>query len=72
MESAKTRTLGPRLAVGFGLGAVLLLSLLHPPSFYVAGGGCCRVCCCRIERRNAFGWLARAQARCTLGTRDSF
>ena len=33
MESAKTRTLGPRLAVGFGLGAVLLLSLLHPLAF---------------------------------------
>ena len=33
MESAKTRTLGPRLVVGFGLGAVFLLSLLHPLAF---------------------------------------
>ena len=30
MDSAKTKTLGPRLAVGFGLGAVFLLSLIHP------------------------------------------
>jgi phosphatidate cytidylyltransferase len=30
LDSAKTKTLGPRLAVGFGLGAVFLLSLIHP------------------------------------------
>ncbi len=30
MESAKATTLGPRLAVGFGLGGIFLLSLLHP------------------------------------------
>ncbi len=33
MEAAKTRTLGPRLAVGFSLGGVFLLSLLHPLAF---------------------------------------
>jgi len=33
VESAKTRTLGPRLAVGFSLGGVFLLSLLHPLAF---------------------------------------
>ncbi len=33
METAKTKTLGPRLAVGFGLGGVFLLSLLHPMAF---------------------------------------
>ena len=33
MDSAKTRTLGPRLAVGFSLGGVFLLSLLHPFAF---------------------------------------
>lgn len=30
MDDAKTKTLGPRLAVGFGLGGIFLLSLLHP------------------------------------------
>ena len=30
MDSSKTKTLGPRLAVGFGLGGVLILSMLHP------------------------------------------
>lgn len=30
MESAKTKTLGPRLAVGFSLGGVFVLTLLHP------------------------------------------
>lgn len=30
MESAKTKTLGPRLAVGFGLGGVFIASLIHP------------------------------------------
>ncbi|QKJ25086.1 phosphatidate cytidylyltransferase [Aquiluna borgnonia] len=30
MESAKTKTLGPRLAVGFGLGGIFLLSLISP------------------------------------------
>jgi len=33
METAKTRTLGPRLVVGFSLGGVFLLSLLHPLAF---------------------------------------
>ncbi|MEY3972486.1 MAG: hypothetical protein RLY84_879 [Actinomycetota bacterium] len=33
MESSKTRTLGPRLIVGFSLGGVFLLSLLHPLAF---------------------------------------
>lgn len=33
METAKTKTLGPRLAVGFGLGGVFLLSLLNPMLF---------------------------------------
>lgn len=33
MDNAKTRTLGPRLAVGFSLGGVFLLSLLHPFAF---------------------------------------
>ncbi len=33
METAKTKSLGPRLAVGFGLGGVFLLSLLHPMLF---------------------------------------
>ena len=35
MESGKTRTLRPRLVVGFSLGAILLLSLLHPLAFTV-------------------------------------
>lgn len=35
MESAKTRTLGPRLLVGSGLGALFLLTLLHPLAFTV-------------------------------------
>jgi phosphatidate cytidylyltransferase len=30
LDSAKTKTLGPRLAVGFSLGGVFLLSLIHP------------------------------------------
>ena len=30
MDNTKTKTLGPRLAVGFGLGGVFLLTLLHP------------------------------------------
>ena len=30
MESSKTKTLGPRLAVGFSLGGVFILTLLHP------------------------------------------
>ena len=30
MESAKTKTLGPRLAVGFSLGGVFIASLIHP------------------------------------------
>jgi phosphatidate cytidylyltransferase len=30
LESAKTKTLGPRLAVGFSLGGVFVLSLIHP------------------------------------------
>ncbi|MCF8528644.1 MAG: phosphatidate cytidylyltransferase [Aquiluna sp.] len=30
MDSSKTKTLGPRLAVGFGLGGVLILSMIHP------------------------------------------
>ena len=33
MDSAKTKTLGPRLAVGFGLGGVFILSLIHPLAF---------------------------------------
>ncbi len=33
MENSKTRTLGPRLIVGFSLGGVFLLSLLHPLAF---------------------------------------
>ena len=33
METAKTKTLGPRLAVGFGLGGIFLLSLLNPLLF---------------------------------------
>ena len=33
METAKTKTLGPRLAVGFGLGGIFLLSLLNPLFF---------------------------------------
>ena len=33
MESAKTKTLGPRLAVGFGLGGIFLLSLFSPYLF---------------------------------------
>ena len=33
METAKTKTLGPRLAVGFGLGGIFLLSLLNPYLF---------------------------------------
>jgi len=33
LETAKTKTLGPRLAVGFGLGGVFLLSLLNPMLF---------------------------------------
>ena len=33
MEAAKTKSLGPRLAVGFGLGGIFLLSLLHPMLF---------------------------------------
>lgn len=35
MEAAKTKTLGPRLAVGFGLGGVFLLSLINP-WFFIA------------------------------------
>ncbi len=35
METAKSKTLGPRLAVGFGLGGIFLLSLLNP-LFFVA------------------------------------
>ncbi len=30
MENAKTKSLGPRLAVGFSLGGVFILSLIHP------------------------------------------
>jgi len=30
LDSAKTKTLGPRLAVGFSLGGVFILSLIHP------------------------------------------
>ncbi len=33
MEKDKSRTLGPRLAVGFSLGGAFLLSLLHPLAF---------------------------------------
>ncbi|MEY3326872.1 MAG: hypothetical protein RL044_825 [Actinomycetota bacterium] len=33
MDSSKTRTLGPRLIVGFSLGGVFLVSLLHPLAF---------------------------------------
>lgn len=33
MDESKTRTLGPRIAVGLGLGGVFLLSLLHPLGF---------------------------------------
>ncbi len=33
MDSSKTRTLGPRLIVGFSLGGVFLISLLHPLAF---------------------------------------
>jgi len=33
MAQANTKTLGPRLVVGFSLGGVLLLSLLHPLAF---------------------------------------
>lgn len=33
MDSSKTRTLGPRLIVGFSLGVVFLISLLHPLAF---------------------------------------
>lgn len=33
MDSSKTRTLGPRLIVGFSLGGIFLLSLLHPLAF---------------------------------------
>jgi phosphatidate cytidylyltransferase len=33
LETAKTKTLGPRLAVGFGLGGIFLLSLLNPYLF---------------------------------------
>ena len=33
MDSSKTRTLGPRFAVGLSLGGVFLLSLLHPFTF---------------------------------------
>ncbi|NCW42133.1 MAG: hypothetical protein EBV93_04405, partial [Actinobacteria bacterium] len=33
MDSSKTRTLGPRFAVGLSLGGVFLLSLLHPFAF---------------------------------------
>lgn len=33
METAKSKTLGPRLAVGFGLGGIFLLSLLNPLLF---------------------------------------
>ena len=33
MDSSKTRTLGPRIAVGLSLGWVFLLSLLHPLAF---------------------------------------
>ncbi|MFM1957968.1 MAG: hypothetical protein RI929_331 [Actinomycetota bacterium] len=33
METAKTKTLGPRLAVGFGLGGIFLLSLFSPYLF---------------------------------------
>ncbi len=33
MDTAKTKTLGPRLAVGFGLGGVFLLSLFSPYLF---------------------------------------
>ena len=30
MDASKTQTLGPRLAVGFGLGGIFILSLVHP------------------------------------------
>jgi len=33
LDSSKTRTLGPRLIVGFSLGGVFLVSLLHPLAF---------------------------------------
>lgn len=33
MDSSKTKTLGPRIAVGLSLGGVFLLSLLHPLAF---------------------------------------
>lgn len=33
MDSTKTKTLGPRLAVGFGLGGIFLLSLINPLLF---------------------------------------
>lgn len=33
MDSSKTKTLGPRFAVGLSLGGVFLLSLLHPFAF---------------------------------------
>lgn len=33
MDESKTRTLGPRFAVGLSLGGVFLLSLLHPLAF---------------------------------------
>jgi len=33
LDSSKTRTLGPRLIVGFSLGLVFLISLLHPLAF---------------------------------------
>ncbi|MEY3561711.1 MAG: hypothetical protein RL068_863 [Actinomycetota bacterium] len=33
MDAAKTKTLGPRLAVGFGLGGIFLLSLINPIFF---------------------------------------
>jgi len=33
LETSKTRTLGPRLIVGFSLGGVFLISLLHPLAF---------------------------------------
>ena len=57
MDSSKTRTLGPRIAVGLSLGGVFLLSLLHPLAFTSFAAVTCAIATYELSRvLRVSGW----------------
>lgn len=63
MDSAKTKTLGPRLAVGFGLGGIFIVSLIHPLALTTLVAAACYLATAELTKvMRIAGWHVPSSA----------